>query len=150
MSIRPEGGIVYLDIDINNCFPQLLWNELMLIKGGMAQADVPILFALVHAYKDWRTFLAKYFNIDVGVAKNMLAALFHLAEPADDLPLLWAMAVEMQEAVALLLDTQKNRHLLERFGERRSPSATRLHCALSAIEDNVITELEAELTRVGL
>ena len=50
----------------------------------------------------------------------------------------------------MLLDTQKNRHLLERFGERRSPSATRFHYALSAIEDNVITELEAELTRVGL
>jgi hypothetical protein len=144
------GGAVFLDVDIANCFPCLLWNTLSMAKGSDAQDEFPVLCALAHHHRAWRSFLAAYLGCNEDEAKKVITTIFHLGRPRDDLPLLWALAVEQQKAIRCLLSLPENAHLNNKFTDRPHPLATRLHYALSAVEDRVMADVEQAFLEAGL
>eukprot|EP00959_Pyramimonas_sp_CCMP1952_P352767 7390868-Pyramimonas_sp.AAC.1 len=81
-------------------------------------------------------------------AKKLLIKIVHLGKPACDLPFLWNLAVDMHKAVDMLLSREKFRYLDGRFENRRCPAASKLHYALSSVEDSILSDLETEVTSV--
>ena len=66
------AGLVYVDVDIVNCFATLLWKELLECIGEVAQADFDVLHAFVWHCQAWRVALAEYLDIPLKSAKKML------------------------------------------------------------------------------
>ena len=61
------------------------------------------------------------------------------------MPLLWSLAVELRSAARVILENARFQHLNTKFPDRRFPLATRLHYALSAIEDELIMNVHEVL-----
>ena len=130
------------DVDVDNSFIKIMWNELQGAVGDAVYIEYHVFTALVENPVVFREFLSKYFDIPVKDAKKMLIALLHYAKPQAELPLLWALVLEMRMAAQVILGLPKFGYLQGRFAERRHPVASRLHYALSSIEDNIIAGLE--------
>ena len=143
------GGYVFVDVDINNCFPTLLLNKLRAECGDAVSLDFPVFCAFCENYKAWRSAIAEYLGTDVKDVKKMLVSIFHLGLPRHQLPFLWKLACEMREAVRALLGLQQFSYLEGAFADRPHPLASRLHYALAALEDNVLTDFEAAVLRDG-
>ena len=58
------------------------------------------------------------------------------------MPLLWELSADIKRAVEHLLSMTEYEYLKGLFEDRRNPFATRLHYALSSIEDSIITRIE--------
>ena len=81
-------------------------------------------------------------------ATRALIRLVHLADPRHDLPFLWNLALEIKEAVKRLLSLPQFSDLQNMFNETPNPTATRLHYALSNIEDSIVDEVESGLRTI--
>ena len=86
-------------------------------------------------------------GLDKTAAKKLLISIVHMALPQSNLPFLWNLALEMKKAVVLLLAFPQFQYLSGKFPDRRDPVATRLHFALANIENQIMTDAEAELKR---
>ena len=135
------------DIDVVNAFMQFLWNELCSVVGDGVEIEYGVLTAVVTNPEGFREFLANYFGVPTKAIKKQLVAILHCGRPQSDLPLLWALAVEMRKATMTVLEQPKFHYLNKRFTSRRFPQATRLHYALSTIEDKLMQDLKVELAR---
>ena len=80
-------------------------------------------------------------------AKRELIRIIHLGKPKHDLPFLWNLAAEMNRAVATLLEMPQFAYLDDKFNNRRNPLATNMHYVLAAIEDDILSELQALVAR---
>ena len=140
----PSGMVddfVFFDIDVENCFPSLLYAKLKQ-RGHHMEEDFPVFTAFKHNPKAWRSFLSEYFDIEEKRSKKMLIRFLHLAEPSSEMPLLWELSADIKRAVEHLLSMTEYEYLKGLFEDRRIPFATRLHYALSSIEDSIITRIE--------
>lgn len=141
------AGKVFAEADINNCFVNLLMIELSQVCN--VAEDMPTLSAFAANYKAWRSFLAAYMGVSAKEAKKLLIKILHLGTPPCDLPFLWNLAVDMHKAVGMLLALEKFSYLEGRFANRRCPPASKLHYALSSLEDTILSDLEKEVTSVN-
>jgi len=130
------------DVDIDNCFAQLLWNELHRLVGDAVDIDYSTFTAFVKNPGKFKTFLSQYLSLPIKAVKKSLAALLHCARPQSELPLLWALAVEFRMAAKVVLESPAHAHLMTKFSERKHPLATRLHYALSSVEDSIVRDVE--------
>ncbi|CAK0872034.1 unnamed protein product [Prorocentrum cordatum] len=150
LSLEPsnsfQGGKVFAEADINNCFVALLVKEIE--QMCQMKEDLPALMAFAANYKAWRSALAAYMSVSARVATKSLVKIAHLGKPDCDLPFLWNLSVDMHKAVDLLLAQDKFKYLEGRFENRRCPPASKLHYALSSIEDMVLADLEAEAASI--
>lgn len=139
------AGSKCVDVDIDNCFVTLLFN----ILGYTCDVATlfPTLTALKEHHRAARSFLAEYLGITVKNAKRELIRIIHLGKPKHDLPFLWNLAAEMNRAVATLLEMPQFAYLDDKFNNRRNPLATKMHYALAAIEDDILSELQAFVAR---
>jgi len=144
-----DGDFSYIDIDIDNCFPQLLYNRIAEARGGELDIDYPVYYAFVRHYKQWRAILSEYLGQPISNAKKMLIAIFFLARPQVELGFLWRLAVEMQQLVEELLKMPENAHLLGTFGHRRNPDATRLFYAMASLEDSILSDIRDTLQQAN-
>ena len=135
------------DIDCVNAFMQFLWNELYDVVGSGTEIEYETFTAYVRNPRGFRSLLASYLDITVKEAKKQLISILHCGEPKDELPLLWSLAVELRTATRVILEKPRFHHLNSKFADRRFPMATRLHYALSAIEDELIMNVHQALTR---
>ena len=140
------AGKVFAEADINNCFVALLVIELSHVCN--VDEDLPTLSAFAANYKMWRSLLAAYMCVSPKEAKKLLIKIIHLGKPTCDLPFLWNLAVDMHKAVDMLLACEKFSYLEGRFENRRCPAASKLHYALSSVEDSILADLEKEVTSV--
>ena len=136
-------GFVFLVADLNNSLPAIMYNELMEYIQADVDDDFDVLKLFIENYQVWRVFLSEYCHVSVKEAKLMLITLFFSAVPKVDLPFLWALALDIKRAGNIILANPKFAYLDPLFGDRRSPSATRLHYALAAAEDSIVTEAES-------
>ena len=75
----------------------------------------------------------------------MLIKILHLATPSSELPVLWALALDLRKAASIVLASDSSAQLRGLFGDRRNPPASRIHYALARIEDSILMECEAAL-----
>eukprot|EP00973_Karenia_brevis_P030796 4247771-Karenia_brevis.AAC.1 len=137
------AGYTFVDIDISNCFPSLLFNFVSDVEGDERARDLfPFLYSYSKYKTAWRGLIAEAWGINMKKAKKMLIALNHNGQPHLDDPLLWALARDFRRATDVLLDADAFKYVQDRFGARKNPVGTRVHYALAAIEDNIITALE--------
>lgn len=141
-----NGEYIFANIDIDNCFVSLLYNELS--ENCDVNSEYPVLAALDKHYKSIRNFLAEYMSIPVKEAKREIIRIVHFGLPKIDLPVLWNLAVEMRRATATLLGLEKFSYLTGLFASRRNPMATKLHYALASIEDDVLSDMEQACQQV--
>ena len=141
-----EGGKVFVEVDITNCFMVLPLKELS-EEVDAAESFSTLLAAKEH-YKAWRSALSKYSCVSVPESKKELIKVVHLGKPTVDLPFMWNLALEMRAAVDLLLAKDKFKYLEGLFSNRRCPAASKLHYALSATEDAILAALESDLTKI--
>ena len=107
------------DLDISNCFPQLLWNEIKNLIGISVDIDYPILTACVSNPEAFKRFLADYLGQPIKIVKKELIRIMHCGRPKDDLPLFWALAVELRRAATALLEEPRFTYLRSMFESRR-------------------------------
>ena len=138
---------MYIDVDIENCFPTLLWKELIENVGDAARTDFDVLYAFVFHYRAWRAALADYFDIPLKASKKLLISILHLAAPMGELPFLWALSVQIKQAVDIILSSDKFQHLNNMFASRRQPVASRLHFALASVEDFIVQQAELAMLK---
>ncbi|CAK0814598.1 unnamed protein product, partial [Prorocentrum cordatum] len=132
--------------DINNCFVALIVKEIEQVC--QMKEELPALAAFAANCKAWRSALAAYMSASARVAKKPLVKSVHLGKPDCDLPFLWNLSVGMHTAVDLLLAQDKFTCMEGRFENRRCPPASKLHYALSSIEDMVLADLDAEAASI--
>ena len=60
------------------------------MKGHLLEVDFPVFCAFVDYYKEWRAILVAYLDISAADANKLLARIFNLAPPKQELPFLWA------------------------------------------------------------
>lgn len=134
---------VFVDVDINGSMPHIFWNLLCEIMGVEEATDeLAIIPTYLEKRQQWSELLQKYFGVDGHEAKKMILKLFFLAAPQCDLPFLWLLAVSIQKAAGILLSADHFRYLEGLFKDRRNPVASRLHYALAATEDAILSALE--------
>ena len=133
------ADMLFVDVDINNCFVTLFVNALR--NHGADMDHFRVLVSFCENYRAWREFLGEYLGISAKTSKKMLIRLVHLGRPADAIPFLWELAHQIQEAVDFLFELDRFQHLTARFMDRPNPRATRLHYALADLEEAVMTDL---------
>ena len=133
------------DIDIENCFPRLLWNVLEEELGESVNIEYDIFTNFVQNPKDFRKFLAKALGISVKEAKKSIIKTLFWGSPQYELPLLWALAIQMRTASLWLLDRPDFQDLQQMFGDRAHPQATRLFYALSSFEDTIVGDIHKRI-----
>ena len=133
------------EIDGVNFFITILWNELRDVVGDAVDIGYQTFTALVKNPVTLRRFVASTLDISAKEAKKLLIKILHWGRPSHPLPLLWALAVQMRAAAEIVLQKSKFDHLASMFSDRRLPSATRLHYALSSIEDSLVEEVTTAL-----
>lgn len=141
-----EGGKIFVDIDIDCCFPTLAVNGLSVHYD--VEHELPVLYSYQQNYKAWRQFMQEYLGVSKKAAKTMLTAIFHLGKPSNDIPFLWNLSLEMHRATGLLLQLDSCSHLRSMFQHRRNPQASRLHYALAEIEDQILADVESNLSEI--
>ena len=141
-----EGGKIFVDIDIDCCFPTLAVNTLSIHYD--VEHELPVLYSYQQNYKAWRQFMQEYLGISKKAAKTMLTAIFHLGKPSNDIPFLWNLSLEMHRATGWLLQLDNCSHLQSKFQHRRNPQASRLHYALAEIEDQILADVESNLSEI--
>ena len=133
------GDMVFVDIDINNCFLTLFVK--VLEDNGADMEEFGIMACFCIHYKAWREFLSEFLGISLKASKKLLIRLVHLGRPAQDIPFLWELSAQIQKAVDFLLALGKFEHLANRFADRPNPRATRLHYALADVEESVMNDV---------
>ena len=76
----------FLDIDINNCYTQLLCNQLEALS--VDTRDFRELFCFRDHYRTWRQFITEHSGTPMKVAKRTLIKLIHLGRSSNDIPFL--------------------------------------------------------------
>ena len=137
-----EGSPVVLDIDIDDCFTTLAVNK---VEEHLDMTNISVIRAKKEHNKLWRSALAKYMATDAKTAKKELQAILHMGWPTHELAMLWNLALEVQKAIEFILGLPEFLYLQEHFGNRRNPQATRVHYAMSSIEDAILSDLVREL-----
>jgi len=139
------ADIQHFDVDENNAFPTMMWNEVQKEVGDVMDIDFVTFTAFVKHPGTFRSFLAEYQGITVKEAKKVFIKLLHFGLPESELPLLWALAAEFRTAAQVLISKDKYSYLQGMFGDRRNPMATRLHYALASVEDAIVNDLAREM-----
>ena len=137
---------VFVDVDINNCFLTLFVKALQ--EKGADMQDFQVMCCFSTHYRAWREFLAEFLGISIKAAKKQLIRLVHLGLPLQDIPFLWELAYQIDKAVDFLLDLDMFQHLKARFTDRPNPRATRLHYALAALEETVMSDLVETVSHI--
>ena len=147
VDIDRQGALLFenFDIDMVNAFMQFMWIRLEANVGDAVDIEYQVFTAYVKNPVAVREFIARALNISVKAAKKQLITILHYGRPQSQLPFLWALAVELRMAARVLLDLPEFTHLSGMFGARRHPDATRLHYAVSSMQDLVIQSLEKAL-----
>eukprot|EP00972_Heterocapsa_arctica_P074253 10959791-Heterocapsa_arctica.AAC.1 len=57
-------GNVFVDVDITNCFPTLMWNALVDCIGEEGAAEFDVFRCFVQFPQVWKDFLGEYFDVD--------------------------------------------------------------------------------------
>eukprot|EP00959_Pyramimonas_sp_CCMP1952_P326295 6830114-Pyramimonas_sp.AAC.1 len=70
----------------------------------------------------------------------MLIRLVHLGRPSNDIPFLWNLSVQLHAAVDIVLEMPRFEYLRRRFADRPNPRASRLHFALAAVEEEIMSD----------
>ena len=115
--------------------------------GSGTEIEYETFTAYVRNPLGFRSLLASYLDITVKEAQKQFISTLHCGEPKSELPLLWSLAFELRTAARVTLEKPRFHHLSSKFSDRRFPLATRLHYALSAIEDELIMNAHQALTR---
>ena len=141
-----DDQCVFVDVDIGNAVPTLHWNEMCEIMGVIdATAELMPLPVLLQHVGPWRQFCQQYCEVDEDTAKTMILKLFSLGLPDTDFPFLWQLAVAIARSADILLGQPRFEYLKRLFSDRRNPTASRMHYALSAKEDHILNDLELQL-----
>ena len=89
--------------------------------------------------------LTKYFECTEKDAQQLLIKLMFLGTPSNDLPLLWGLAFEFRESYKVIIADARFAYLDGKFGERRSPMASRPHYAIANVDDAIVSDAESQL-----
>ena len=140
-----------LEVDIDNCIPTLVWNELVSIIGADDEdglAEFHMIELAVKNYRVWRAFLQEYLDVSASEAKKVLIGLFFTAFPKNDLPFLWSLRKLLASASQIILGSRSYEYLANKFSDRKNPRATRFSYALFGKEDHILSELQETLQRI--
>ena len=143
-----SGGdsCVFVDIDLNKSMPQIFWNEASDVMGDDdARKELDMIQTYLENSSEWLNFLERYADTDRDGAKKMILKLFFLGVPETDLPFLWKLSTTIRAAADVLLSNPKFAYLADMFQSRRNPTASRLHYALAAKEDEILSMVETAL-----
>ena len=114
-----------IDVDINNCFPQILRNIFCDVLGAdVASFGFRFLCVYVKNLKSGRSFLAEYFAVSIMQVKKMLNCILNLCLPRSNLTLLWNLAVDVRRALSVVLEQTKFSYLGSMFSDRQCPMAS--------------------------
>ena len=134
-----------VDIDGQNCQPCLLYNKMRALVPDIDK-KFPV-WSLYHAhYKTWRNLLVEYLGLEVDQAKSALIKLFFLGKPwSSDIPFMWKLAAELEEAADIFLSFPEYDYLKGRFEDRTNTRASKLAYIAGALEAKMLHAAEARL-----
>ena len=86
-------------------------------------------------YKQWRLAVANYYSIEQKEAKKILISLFFGANPRSDIPFLWKLKQEIDEAVEIILNDNDYLIYKNYFSEKLNPNYTRISYIIAEKEN---------------
>ena len=140
--VAASGGKDCVNIrgDIVNAMQSILLNLLRQAVGDCAEIDYELMWKLKSNPAVMNAFIPDFMGVSAKDAKKSLLAVLHYGHPRCDLPLLWALAVEMRKASEVILNLPEYAYLAKMFSGRRHPKASRLHYALAKTENEIIQD----------